>query len=132
MSLRGPGNLQALWGRAAMASFFVVGATISTVPHEQSWQRIAMGDASLIDWFYVTTAIAGVLSGVAFALGRATVVIAYAWASYCVINAFVTYPFWAVAPAAVAESASGFLSHLAVAASLMLYITHAETTRNQS
>lgn len=132
MLLRGPRDLQALWGRAAMASFFVVGATISTVHHEQSWQRIAMGDASPIDWFYATTAVAGVLSGVAFALGRATVVIAYAWASYCVINAVVTYPFWAVAPAAVAESASGFLSHLAVAASLMLYITHAETIRNQS
>ena len=132
MLLRDPRNLQALWGRAAMAAFFVVAATISTVPHEQSWHRIAIGDASALDWLYAMAAVAGVLSGISFALGWGTVVIAYAWTAYCAINAVVTYPFWAVAPAAIADCASGFLSHVAVAASLMLYITHAETARNQS
>ncbi len=128
--LRDPRNLQALWGRAAMASYFVVAATISTVPHEQSWHQIAIGEASALDWFYAAAAASGVISGISFALGWATIVISYAWISY--INALVNYPFWAVAPAAVADSASAFLSHVAVAASLMLYVTHAETERDRS
>ncbi len=132
MLLRDPGNLRAIWGRAVMACFFVISATISSVIHEQSWRHAIAGDASTVDWFYVMAAAAGALSGVAFALGRAAVVIAYAWVWYCVINALVNYPFWAVGPAGIADSASGFLSHMAVAASLMLYITHAERLRDQS
>ena len=128
MLTRDPHNLQARGGRAAMASFFVVSATISIVSNEQSWSRIVIGDASVIDWLYAVLAIAGVLSGILFALGIATVAIADVWISYCVFNAIMTYPFWAVAPAAVPDCLSGFLSHLAVAASLMLYITHNEAT----
>lgn len=131
MLLRDPRNLQALWGRAAMASYFVVVATISTVLHEQSWHQIATGEASALDWFYAAAAASGVISGISFALGWVTIIISYAWISYCVINALVAYPFWAVAPAAVADSASGFLSHVAVAASLMLYLTHAESGRDR-
>ena len=111
-----------------MASFFVVSATISTVSNEQSWSRIVIGDASPLDWLYAVSAIAGVFSGILFALGIATVAIAYVWISYCVLNAIMTYPFWAVAPAAVPDSLSGFLSQMAVAASLMLYITHKQAT----
>jgi uncharacterized membrane protein YphA (DoxX/SURF4 family) len=125
---RDPYILQARWGRAAMASFFVVSATISTVSNEQSWSRIAIGDASPLDWLYAVSVIAGVVSGFLFALGIATVAIANLWIAYCVFNAIMTYPFWAVAPAAVPDSVSGFLSQMAVAASLMLYITHKEAT----
>ena len=112
-----------------MASFFVVGAVISTASNEQSWSGVVSGDASPLDWLHVMSAVAGVFSGVVFALGRATVGIAIAWISYCVIKAFAAYPFWAVGPAAVADCATEFLSHMAVAASLMLYVTHAEARR---
>jgi hypothetical protein len=112
-----------------MASFFVVGAVISTTSHEQSWSRIASGDATLLDWLHVIATVAAVLSGVVFTLGRFTVAIATAWIWYCVIEAFAAYPFWTVAPAAVADCATGFLSRVAVVASLMLYITHVEAGR---
>jgi len=110
-----------------MASYFVVGAAISTASHEQSWNRIASGDASPLDWLFVITAIAAVLSGVVFVLGRATITIAMAWISYCVFEAFAAYPFWAVKADAVTDSATVFLGQVAVAGSLVLYITHTES-----
>ena len=109
-----------------MASFFVIGAAVSVAIHEDSWSRIASSNASPLDWLYVITAAAGVLTGLLFAAGRATVGIASGWICYCIIEAIGAYPFWAVPPVAVAENATGFLSHLAVAASLMLYISVAE------
>jgi uncharacterized membrane protein YphA (DoxX/SURF4 family) len=114
------------WGRAAMASFFVVGAAMSIAAHEPSWQRVVTGDSNPLDWVYALTALAGLLSGAAFVLGRAPVAIALGWTAYCVVNAFAAYPFWAVTGTAVADDATGFLSHLAVAASLMLYVSRAE------
>jgi hypothetical protein len=109
-----------------MASFFVVGAAISVAIHEDVWVRIASSNASALDWLYAITAGAGVLTGLLFAAGIATVGIASGWICYCLIEAVGAYPFWAVQPGVVAENASGFLSHLAVAASLMLYISVAE------
>jgi len=111
-----------------MASFFVVGSTISTISHEQSWSRIAIGGASPLDWLYAVSVIAGIVTGILFAVGVATVAIANLWIAYCVLNAITTYPFWAVAPAVVPDSVSGFLSQMAVVASLMLYITHNDAT----
>jgi hypothetical protein len=109
-----------------MASFFVVGAAISTASNEQGWSRIASGKGSPLDWIYLIFAGAAVLSGVVFTLGLATVTVAIAWTSYCAIEAFAAYPFWTAAPSAMADCAAGFLSRMAVAASLILYITHAE------
>lgn len=120
---------RARWGRAGMASFFVVGAAVSFAIHEDSWSRIASGNANPLDWLYAIGSAAGALTGVLFAVGRATVGIAVAWISYCLMEAIVAYPFWAVPADAVAESASGFLAHLAVAASLMLYISVAGDRR---
>ena len=70
------------------------------------------GNPTSLDWLYAMTALAGLLSGVVFALGRATVGIALGWTAYCVVNAFAAYPFWAVTGAAVtgwgtAHGASG-------------------------
>ena len=109
-----------------MASVFVIGAAVSVAIHEHSWTRIASSDASPLDWLYAITAAVGVLTGLLFAAGRATVVIAGGWIFYCIIAAVGAYPFWAVPAVAVAESATGFLGHLAVAASLMLYISVVE------
>jgi uncharacterized membrane protein YphA (DoxX/SURF4 family) len=121
-ALRGsPGR----WGRAAMASFFVVGAAISIAANEPSWSRVASGSASPLDWLYVISAIGGAVSGFVFAAGRATVPISLGWIAYCVITAFAAYPFWIGGPD-VADHATGFMSHIAVAASLALYITHTE------
>jgi len=119
-------ELRARWGRAVMASFFVVGAAISTAFDGQSWSRIASGSGSSLDWIHAIWAVVAILSGVVFALGRATVAIAMAWTTYCVIEAFAAYPFWMATPTVVADCAAGFLSRMAVAASLLLYITHAE------
>ena len=114
-----------------MASFFVVGAAISVAIHEDAWSRIASSNASLLDWLYAITAGAGVLTGLLFSVGRATVGIASGWICYCLIEAVGAYPFWAVPHGVVAQNATGFLSHLAVAASLMLYISahHPEDAR---
>jgi len=109
-----------------MASFFVVGAAISMAANEPSWSRVAAGSASPLDWLYVVSAIAGAVSGFVFAVGRATVPIALGWIAFCVIKAFAVYPFW-IGGAEAADQATGFLSHVAVAASLALYITHTET-----
>jgi hypothetical protein len=114
------------WGRAAMASLFVVGAAVSVAIHEDAWSRIASSNASPLDWLYAITAGSGVVTGLLFSFGRATVGIASAWICYCLIEAVGAYPFWAVPPGVVAENATGFFSHLAVAASLMLYISVAE------
>ena len=115
------------WGRAAMASFFVVGAAVSLSTHEDGWRRLASGDASPLDWLYAITAAVGVLTGVLFAAGRATVVIARGWICYCTFEAIAACPFWAVPPASVAENVTGFFGNLAVSASLMLYISFAES-----
>lgn len=108
-----------------MASFFVVGAAISMAANEPSWSRAAAGSASALDWLYVVSAMGGAVSGFVFAAGRATVPIALGWIAFCVIKAFAVYPFW-IGGADVADLATGFLSHVAVAASLALYITHTE------
>jgi hypothetical protein len=106
-----------------MASFFVVGAAVSLAAHEDGWRRLASGNASLLDWLYASTAAIGVLTGVLFAAGRATVVIACGWICYCTFEAIGACPFWAVPPANVAENVTGFLGNLAISASLMLYIS---------
>jgi hypothetical protein len=112
-----------------MASFFVVGAAVSLAVHEDSWRRLASGNASLLDWLYAVTAAIGVLTGVLFAAGRATVAIACGWICYCTLEAIGAYPFWAVSPAHAAENVAGFLGNLAVSASLMLYISVAVSGR---
>lgn len=109
-----------------MGSFFVVGAAISLAVNESSWSRAAAGAASPLDWLHVVSAVAGIATGFLFAVGRATVPIALGWISFCVIKAFAAYPFWAGGPE-VADQATAFLSHIAVAASLGLYISHAES-----
>lgn len=112
-----------------MASFFVVDAAISAATHQQSWSSVAAGSASPLDWMYVISAVAGGISGFVFALGRATVPISLGWITFCVIKAFAAYPFWAAGPESIADHATGFMSHMAVAASLLLYIAHAEARR---
>jgi hypothetical protein len=109
-----------------MASFFGVGAAVSLAAHGDGWRRLASGDASLIDWFYAITAAIGVLTGVLFATGRATGLIARGWICYCTFEAIGACPFWAVPPANVADNVTGFLGNLAVSASLMLYLSVAE------
>lgn len=111
------------WGRAAMASFFAASAATSTASNEQSWLHVASGAGSFSDWLNVISTFAVAGSSIAFALGRLTVAIAAVWIAYCVLDAMLMYPFWAVAPPAVAETASAFLSRIAVASSLALYIS---------
>jgi hypothetical protein len=109
-----------------MASFFVAGAAISVALHGDSWSRMASGTPSPLDWLHAITVAAGVLTSVLFAAGRATLSIACVWICYCVVQAIASRPFWAVPPASVAENVAGFLSYIAVAASLMLYISVAD------
>ena len=120
------------WGRAAIASYFVVAGAVSLATHENGWRRLASGDASPLDWFYALTAAAGLLTGVLFAAGRATGVIARGWICYCVLEAIGAYPFWAAPAATIAGDVAGFLGNLAVASSLTLYISIAESNGREN
>jgi hypothetical protein len=104
----------------------VAGAAISVALHDDSWSRMVSGTPSPLDWLDAITVAAGVLTSVLFAAGRATVGIACIWICYCVVQAIASRPFWAVPPAGVAENVAGFLSYVAVAASLMPLISVAD------
>jgi len=112
------------WGRTAMASYFVVAATLDMAAHQDSALALLSGAGAALDWFYVLRATLLLASVALFSLGRFTGVIARVWVAYSVLHAFGTHAFWQGTGAAfVLEHAGPFMADIAVAASLLLYLS---------
>jgi hypothetical protein len=118
---RDPGAL-ARWGRAAMASYFVVGATLDAAAHPEVWAALGAGAATAIDWLVALRVAALVVSAVLFALGRFTGVIARAWIAFCAVRLFAGPLPWEGGVQGVATHGMAAMADVAVAASLMLYL----------
>jgi uncharacterized membrane protein YphA (DoxX/SURF4 family) len=114
------------WGRAAMASYFVVSATLNAGAHQASWESVLHGAGTMLDWLFTLQIVAEASSAVLFALGRFAGVIARAWIAYCLLLAFGQHDFWEGGAGAVQSEAMPFMSHLAVATSLVLYVASRE------
>jgi hypothetical protein len=115
------------WGRMAMASYFIVGATLTAAAHEPSWHALLAGTAGAMDWLYVLQVIAEASSAVLFALGRFVGVIARAWVSYCLLR-IAGSALWDGTGEAIAAQGPWVMGQVAVVASLLLYLGHRERT----
>jgi len=112
------------WGRTAMASYFVVAATLDMAAHQDSALALLSGGGAALDWFYVLRAALLLASAALFSLGRFSGVIARVWVTYSVLHAFGTHAFWEGAGATIVlEHAGPFMADIAVAASLLLYLS---------
>lgn len=117
---------RARWGRTAIAAYFVVGATLDVATHPASWDAVLAGVGGQMDWLAVLRASFLFVSSALFVLGRGSGVIARLWIAYAVIHASATHGFWNGGATALVENASPFLADLAVAASLLLYLSLTE------
>jgi hypothetical protein len=118
-------DARARWGRTAIAAYFVVGATLDVATHPASWDAVIAGAASPLDWLAVVRASFLYLSSALFVLGPWAGVIARTWIAYALVHAATT-TFWIGGPVAVVDNAAPFLADLAVAASLLLYLSLTE------
>jgi uncharacterized membrane protein YphA (DoxX/SURF4 family) len=114
---------RARWGRTAIAAYFVVGATLDVATHPSSWNAVFAGVGSPLDWLAVVRAGFLFVSSVLFVLGPGAGVIARMWIAYAVVHATTSHAFWAGGPATLVENAAPFLADVAVAATLLLYLS---------
>jgi hypothetical protein len=114
---------RARWGRTAIAAYFVVAATLDVVTHTASWNAVAAGTGVPLDWLAVLRAGVLFVSSLLFVLGPGAGVIARAWIAYAVLQAATAHAVWDGGPAALVDKAAPFLADLAVAATLLLYLS---------
>jgi hypothetical protein len=113
------------WGRMAMASYFVVSATLTAAAHAASWAALRAGTAGPLDGLVAMQVVAEALSAVLFALGRFTGVIARAWVAYCLLRIAAGAP-WEGGADAIAALGPWVMGQLAVVGSLLMYLGHRE------
>ena len=111
------------WGRMAMASYFVVSATLAAAAHRPSWHAVLGGSAGAMDWLLVLQVAAEAVSALLFATGRFVGVIARAWVSYLVLRIGAALP-WDGSADAIAAQGPWIMGQVAVIASLLLYLAH--------
>lgn len=111
------------WGRTAIAAYFVVGATLDVAAHPSSWDAVLAGNGTPLDWLAVLRAAFLFVSSLLFVLGPGAGVIARTWIAYTAVHAATAHAFWDGGPAALADKAAPFLADVAVAATLLLYLS---------
>lgn len=121
-------DIRARWGRAAMASYFVVAATLDIAARQSAWDAAIAGLATPLQWLQVLVAVALLVSATLFAWGRGVGVIARGWIAYVAVHAATAHAFWAGGPEAVVAHSGPFLADMAVAASLLMFLSWRERT----
>jgi hypothetical protein len=111
------------WGRMAMASYFVVSATLAAAAHRASWNAVLGGSAGAMDVLLALQVIAEAVSALLFATGRFAGVIARVWVSYLVLRIGAALP-WDGSADAIAAMGPWMMGQVAVIASLLLYLGH--------
>ena len=110
------------WARAGMASYWVVSGIAGLAMHGTDVAQVLGGTASAPQWLAAALIGFQIVTGVVFALGIATTVIARLWIAFAVFHAVGPGAFWSVPQEAVAATAQAFTIDLAIVASLGLFL----------